>query len=54
VFLKGKYCGKFLDEKRAKKVNLKLGRIEELRGLFGEANIIEIMKCSRLRWTGHV
>jgi len=27
---------------------------EELRRLFGEANIIGIMKSSRLRWAGHV
>jgi hypothetical protein len=27
---------------------------EELRSLFGEANIIGIMKSYRLRWAGHV
>jgi len=27
---------------------------EELRGLFGEANIMGIMKSCRIRWTGHV
>jgi len=27
---------------------------EELRELFGEADIIGIMKCSRIRWAGHV
>lgn len=39
MFLRGKYFGKVLHQKRMRKVNMKLRTSEELRRLFEEANI---------------
>lgn len=52
-FLEGKYFGKFWDQKRMKKLNLKLKQIKSYVGYMGKI-ILWVMKSSRIIWVRHV